>query len=278
MIPKTNYKGLSTFIDFLLYSNLWVALATGAMSSLVLLFLNLQLNQSFWLITSFVFLSYNYIYYVGYISHPNMMDCKRKEWIKRNKQSLFALVSLASIYSIVALFRLNKPQIYLLILLSFFSLFYILPFKIGKGLRWIPGLKIILIALNYTLLIVSFQLIKLIPAKQLLFTSILTFLFIVALAIPFDLRDLKNDTRQLKTLPQLLGRKASILSSQLLFLLIGIVLWFNTGDINLQITNTIFILAFIGSVQFSPKQKDYFYSFWLDGIPIFWMISYLIIK
>nr|WP_321450624.1 hypothetical protein [uncultured Carboxylicivirga sp.] len=264
---------------FIVYSNIWVALSAAALTYAFFIINKVPIRlNSVALNFGLTFISYNYIYFIGHITKPSEMDAQRNTWIKKHRFIIVALLLAAAFWVGSQLIRLHLIQHLLLVPLAALSIFYLLPLKKPSGIRWIPGLKIIIIAFSWSFLIVPFTFSHLLPVKTIITQTIFTFLFIIALAIPFDLRDIKHDGKQLKTLPQLVGIRRSILLSQGLFLIIGILLFINSQWIGYRITHITFTYISIGFVQHSLTKNSLYYLFWVEGIPIFWLLTLLILK
>ncbi len=108
-----------------------------------------------------------------------------------------------------------------LIILSFsilISIFYVLPIK-NKSLRDIPYLKIHLISLIWIIAIGGFQLVNEnnFELNNWLFVGAHYF-YILAVTIPFDIRDLEYDHPKQKTIPQIIGiQKSKMVSISLIW-------------------------------------------------------------
>ena len=101
------------------------------------------------------------------------------------------------------------------------------------------------------------------------------FLILIAITIPFDIRDVNSDFKSLKTLPQLFGVKnVKILGTGLLVLFIIFGLWNNF------FLKTDVLIAIITGILlwFSSESKNRYYtSFWVESIPIIWLTLILIV-
>ena len=135
------------------------------------------------------------------------------------------------------------------------------------NLRSVPQLKIHLIALIWVIATAFFPLFNegQLSINALLF-GIIHYIYIIAITIPFDIRDLKYDDPKYKTIPQLLGfHKAKLLS--ILFMLLYTFLAFYLKP-NL-ITNFYFIGAMMYTIILlilvNKKRNDFYYSGWLEA-------------
>ena len=131
------------------------------------------------------------------------------------KESIIYNYNYYYFYDIVRLlcFEFSFSTFYLLIPASIISLSYpikIIPLGNQKvSLRELPRAKIFLIALVWS--IVSVALITLENESFYSLDTLLLFIsrfsFVLAITIPFDIRDLKYDDLSLKTIPQIYGEK-----------------------------------------------------------------------
>ncbi len=99
------------------------------------------------------------------------------------------------------------------------------------------------------------------------------FMVVIALTLPFEIRDLKYDEIELGTLPQLLGiDKTKKLGYALL--IAALLLEFLKDNLTIYVIAAISILTAIG-IYFAKKNQNRFYaSFWVEGIPVIgWLIS-----
>ena len=87
---------------------------------------------------------------------------------------------------------------------SVFTFFYAVPFIWNKNLRKFSGLKIFVVAIVWGGVAVIVPLVA--SESQITTDNWLTFLqiviIVITLTIPFEIRDLPYDARELKTLPQ----------------------------------------------------------------------------
>ncbi len=172
--------------------------------------------------------------------------------------------------------------------MSVLSFGYGLPmFSTGNqkfGLRNIPGLKLLLIGVTWTLSVVLLPVfeaenvyhIKIAPVDILLLSA-KRLLFITAMAIPFDIRDLFQDRKLgLKTIPVVFGEKNAYLLCQ--FLLIGyliLLFLFRDHGFDQNFFALMITIVLAGWLIFRSKfeRNEYYYFFYVDGVLI---LQYLI--
>ena len=145
------------------------------------------------------------------------------------------------------------------------------PFRLRK----IPFSKIFIISLVWT---ISTMLLLVLENKipfnsNVIFYLLTRFLFVFAICIPFDIRDIKYDNIKLKTIPIVFGVSKSKLISFIILLLVIIVSTFQYWNDKLSIGFLIaIILSCIVSSVFinksDEKMSDFFFSFWIESLSI----------
>ncbi len=267
---------LKAIIFFLAYSNIWVSLSVGAITANLLIINKLELNIPIILHNICLsFLSYNYIYWLGHLMHPTKTESIRKRIMSKNWLLILFLNIVAIIYILFCLHIYNTSQWIILMGLTTITLLYTLPFKYNLGLRWLPSLKVYAISLCWTILVLPLQSKSLLGTEVIIKQGLLTFLFIIALTIPFDIRDIQNDSITLKTIPHLLGVQNAIWLSQGLLIITGIFLITNAITPAEIIIHIIAILGSLILIAKSNKRDPLYYSFILEGIPVYWATGLL---
>ena len=160
-------------------------------------------------------------------------------------------------------------------------MFYIFPFNSeNKNLRKRPGLKIFIVAAVWSLLIVVLPIINFTYKldASLLFYFIQVLIFVVVVILPFEIRDLNSDPKQLHTIPQIIGvNSTKTLGFSLIFIFM-LLDWTQYLILNLVSFNTILIngiiclLTLILLIKSKEKQSMYFSSFWVESLPILWLM------
>ena len=99
----------------------------------------------------------------------------------------------------------------------------------------------------------------------------------MVLLLPFEIRDLKYDSLKLATLPQQIGVKETKVVGCLLLIAFYFLEFFK-DDINATAISISLIVTFITVLLliFSrKKQSKYYSSFFVESIPIWWLIMLL---
>ena len=279
---------LNRLVDFLLYSNLWIAICAAAMTA-----------QSFYLLLGeipsspllgFVFCSTLVLYamhrIIGMSKVKAFQDQGRYAVIVQFKRHMLIYSGIAALGGIYFFFNLQRTTQLFCLLPVVIGAAYVLPvLQRGRRLRDFGPLKIFLIAIIWPSVTV------LLPALEAgLFPNILIpglFLekvfFLLAITIPFDIRDATIDFQQgVKTLPILVGipnaKKLGLLALVLSILMTTVLYYsgiFTEGNFLALLANglSVGILLYF----FSNVKHDYFYTGMLDGtmllqslLVIFW--------
>ncbi len=193
-------------------------------------------------------------------------------WVIRYKKILSIFSILFGLTGVVCAFFIHPFCWAIIIPVGILSLFYVIPFfSKHLSLRELPYLKIFIIGLVWSLIIVWLPFVDSqveIEKNSTIFIAMLqNFLFIIAITLPFDIRDLNFDkVAQLKTIPQLIGTKKTILLSEIL-LSCSILLLF---IIQLNIFHFYglligYLLTMLLVLNTNSKRKELFYACLIEG-------------
>lgn len=272
---------LKRILDFYIFSNIHVALAGFCITKVTLLKFGYSENLTPLFVALSIIVSYNFIrlYEVKYKSLSWL-----KKWFFEHTLQLLVLVFIACLWLVYSVFftNFNKQSIYILFPFFLMTFFYVIPlFKVGKieiSFRNFPAIKILSIAISWAGISVLFPLFEI--GYSFTNTVYLEFfqriLFVIAITIPFDIRDLKTDSKALRTLPQLVGvSNAKFIGIGLLIVFIGME-FFKQGIFKseLIVTISITIIALLFLLFSSEKKSRYYTSFWVESIPIFWFVLF----
>ena len=158
------------------------------------------------------------------------------------------------------------------------SLFYPLsfqnPMRSFTSLRTVPGLKVLLIAGSWAYVT---YLVPVIYHDIPFFTDWMEFgmrsLFIIALIIPFDIRDMQMDDHNMRTIPQIIGERRGRLLALGLVSLYGLWKIFLIGFGFMDVPEGIAWLCGIVYSGFliarmDQKRSELYCGFWIEGTPI----------
>ncbi|WP_339626423.1 hypothetical protein [uncultured Winogradskyella sp.] len=150
-----------------------------------------------------------------------------------------------------------------------------------QKLRDIGGLKVYVIALVWMLTTVILPLIE--NDKSLntdvLITSMQRFCFIIVLMLPFEIRDLNYDSLKLSTIPQKIGVKRTKICGVLLLMVFMMLEFFKDELSTIAVISTL-IIVFVTLLflVFSHKNQSKYYSaFFVESLPVVWLIVLLVL-
>ena len=263
-------KKFSNILNWIVFSNFFVAfcvLSLTISSEVLLGTINLRISQFVFFAT---LLTYNFQRVVKLKQRQKQL---KTDWQEENKTSTYFIMIISAII-ILYYFYYFKPSTQIAIIFSgILSLLY--PFRI----RNIPFVKIFVIALVWTIstmLLLILENNMLINQNLILHLSV-RFLFVFAISIPFDIRDLRFDDKKMKTIPIVFGeRKAKLIGVMALFFceLITIVqmLYFDMEFHNLIALICIFFLSAILIIKSSQAKTAIYFSFWVESLSIYFYL------
>ena len=267
-------KILKTLFHFYIESSTHVALAVCGFVGVSVLEFDISVSDD---LLGFLFFGtitgYNFVKYADKISF--------KKW-----NLLLGKIQIFSFFCFLALiyYSFQLPFKTLAVTFGFATLtfFYAIPFLTYKRLRALVGLKIIIVAIVWAGVSLIIPLVN----ENVILTNsnwigfLQRILFVLVLTLPFEIRDLKYDELALGTLPQRVGVKSTKIIGTLLLLVILIV-EFLKQEINWIYTISLIIISGIMAVFLYLSEKEqskYFASFWVESIPILWLVIIILLK
>lgn len=257
---------MKSFIRFLVFSNIWVAfcvLALALSSELFFETANYQVSKFIFFATIF---TYNFQRVVRVKRGSNHV---RKQWLVENKRVIYSLILSCGIMSGYYFFQFQAPTQIAIAFSGVLSLLY--PF----GLRKVPFSKIFVISLIWTIstmLLLVFE--NNIPITQNIVLHLISrFLFVFAITIPFDIRDLKHDAQNLETIPLFFGvQKSKVIGVSALFICVLIAI-FQSFENSLNSSNllALILLYFVASIfirKSDESKGEMYFSFWIESLCI----------
>ena len=252
-------KVLRKVFDFYIQSSLHVGIAVFCLVKITNLNLGTNTFDNYSILVFFgTVLGYNFLKYY---------DVYRKGSFHSNKHYGILVVSLLSSISFLLFFLWVKKGIQIPILISgIFVLLY--PFLRKYG--WLK-LFFVSFVVTYITVYIPFVLNK--PVILDCYISLLQRFFILSsLLIPFEIMDTKTDSQTLNTLPQLFGiRKSKQLGYS--FIVIFLFLEFINFRIHNFLIDAVIAIITVIFIRFTSLEKnEYYTSFWIESVPIFWLI------
>lgn len=265
-------KFLTQLFHFYLNSSIHVALSTLAFTVLTMLNFELKLDGMLLaLIFTATITGYNFVKYaeIAGLHHRSLTKNLRQ-------LQVFSLV--VFIIMIALLFSISVFELLVLSSITLLTIFYAIPFLPQvKNLRQVKSLKVFVIALVWTLTTVVLPLINTdITILKILLYSLSRLIWVLLLLIPFEIRDIPYDDLNLKTIPQLFGIKTTKYIGVILVLINYLFsIYFDLSPSLISLS--LFSLSLLVFIIFSKEKQSYLYAaFWVESLPIFWLILVLL--
>ena len=271
---------LHKLLDFLIFSNIFIALCAVAQALVTYHMLDAKPDM---IVLAFLFFStlctYNFSILIQKHAIHKRSPFKRIRWVFWHYRFCVSTTIIAVISLIPLFFLLSLPAKLLLVFLGVVSIGYSLPlFSVNEkkfGLRNIPGIKLFLIALVWSVSCVTFPILEIndehlyhISFSDIFILTAKRFLFVAAITVPFDIRDLFQDKiNDLKTIPTILGEKGAYAFCQFLLVAYLILLFIFNKKIDLDFIALTLTIILAGWLIFKSnwKKNEYYYFFYLDG-------------
>ncbi|WP_298320309.1 hypothetical protein [uncultured Aquimarina sp.] len=270
-------KTLKSIFSFYVNSSIHVALAVTSLVKLTFLKFEI-LGGDAYIYFSFVgaIVAYNFVKYA------NISEL----YHRRLTKSMTGIKILTAVCAIIFLYfgyQLSIDTLIWMLPFVLLTILYAVPiFPNKKNLRSVAGIKIFIIGVTWTGITV---LIPIIYAEgglefNMIIEIIQRFLFVVVIMLPFEIRDLEYDGKELETIPQKIGiTRTKVFGSILLVVFLLITVFkgelFST-EILSTVSVTIISLLFLWGTD--KKQSEYFCSFWVESIPIMWLFIWVLMQ
>ena len=260
--------------DFYLDASIHVAFGVLAMMHVSCLILNIPFNTNL-----AIFLFFGTI--VGYNFVKYGVEAKKYLLVANSYHKNIQLFSfIAFLIAIYHAWFLNYETWRCIAILVLLTALYAVPFlPKARNLRNLGGLKIVVVAIVWAGATVHLPVLAV--SREITWDvwveGIQRFLFVLVLMVPFEIRDLKYDEPDLKTLPQLIGfLRTKMLGTFGAFLFFWL-LFLKDHISNLDALSKGFGLFMLGLLMLftQKRQSNYFSSFWVESLPIFWWMFLL---
>lgn len=268
-------------LRFIVYSNILVSFAAASISYS---FCHLQEIENKNWYSLFVFfstlLTYNAQRIIKRRQDQKDWSTGRLLWIKKNSILLytFSIISATCTSWIYFKYLYQLHSFIFLIPLALISIFYALKLGNLKNLREIPHLKIHLIAFVWVASTVLFPAInEEITNSFTLYFSAAFYLYILAITVPFDIRDLNFDNPGNKTVPQVFGISIAKKIALITLLASLIIFFYILPDIQKAIALTFALLIPAILIQQTDiKKPEMYFSGLIDGAIILLSLSLIV--
>jgi hypothetical protein len=271
---------IKQLFNFYLNSSIHVALAVYALSWITLKEFDVLYDEN---ILYFIFYAtitgYNFVKYFGIAKfhHRSLTDALKAI-------QLFSLIC----FMLLCYYSLLLP-LKTLAIISVFAIvtfLYAIPFipknfylDNQQNLRDVSGVKVYIIALVWAGVTVFLPLLNndFDFNTDVYITALQRFVFVIVLMLPFEIRDLIYDGLKLATIPQKIGVKRTKIFGLLLLVFFFFAEFFKDQLSYSLIISTLIItlLTALFLVFTNKKRNRYYSSFWVESIPIIWLLVIL---
>lgn len=271
----TNF--LKKIFDFYINGSVHVALSVYALVRMTFHFFHIDYDEPMALFTFFgTIVGYNFVKYDELV--------RAKQLKITTERKLIVALSLLSFFATgYFFFQLELKTQLVTVLFLGLTILYTLPIfpKIGNARNW-AGVKIYIVAFCWSGITLFLPIINAnLPISHDVWLKFCQrFLFVIILMLIFEIIDLKKDDLSLQTVPQKIGvYKTKLLN---LFLLIPFYcLEFFKSDfkiVQLWVNLILVLVLALFTIFAGPKRSNYYTSFWVESVPIFWWLLCISLK
>lgn len=273
---------LKAIFDFYINSSIHVALAIVAMACITYLEFHVSFDLNLLCFIGFASITgYNFVKYFGLAKfHHRSLSNKLKT------------IQVFSLFCFLAMcffaLRLNTSSLIAILVFGAVTFLYAIPLLPNrlfvdkkKKLRSISGLKIYIIALVWSGVTVCLPLINsdFEIYDDVSISALQRFIFVIILMLPFEIRDLNYDSLKLATIPQQIGvKQTKIVGLVLAVVLVALEYFKDAINLNhlislvgIMFTTGLFLMC---STQ---QQGKYYSAFWVESLPVLWLMMLLML-
>ena len=270
----------SPVLRWLIFGHLWVSLALAAQIFQTSLWLHEGALARRYALAGFLgaFAAYG-VTRLARLRGPEAPDYINLRWYERHRRLMYVLVGLAGAAAFVLMWPL-WPHIWKVMVPAIaLTFFYVTPFTSDKGhgigLRAVPFLKAVLIAVIWSVVAVAVPL-HLDPVGFSAFTIIgLTCMrvpLILALAILFDIRDQGTDDPALRTVPLVFGVRGAKAIALFLLLCSAAFEVIFLRNLGYSLASWTILIGYAFAVALTmlakPRRDPFYYGILVDGVMV----------
>lgn len=270
---------IGRILHFLIHSNLLIAFAAAGLAFQTQIEFGIEPQFKPYLLLIFfaTFFDYNIHRLHTILYYPESLIEEKYKWLRQNIKLFYCISILSGIGFITTIFFARIEVLLMLLPFGLLTFLYAQPFLQSKvkivKLRELPYLKIFLIAFVWSGVCTFVPYIEstvIIPLYKCILVFTMHFLFIFALTIPFDVRDMKSDSKQgLVTIAHVLNEKQAYQFASILIILqflVSIIAYYNSDYIQILLAYGISsALTLLILNAKSLRNKSYYHLGLLDG-------------
>lgn len=261
---------LKNILDFYIKSSIHVALAVSCLVGVTSLEFEITLSYYFYGLVFFAtILGYNFVKYAKIAG-------LHQRSLTNSLQAIQTFSFISFLAFTICVFLIDFKTLLGGIALSGLTFFYAVPLLKNKSLRTMAGLKVLIVGSVWAGVTVILPVLESNSnfSTDVWITFMQRLLVVLALMIPFEIRDIQFDEVALGTMPQKWGVKHTksfgVALLVVLVLLEGFKDVLSPSHISALILTSLLIGIVVGISR--KKQSEYFAAFWVESIPILYLI------
>jgi hypothetical protein len=182
----------------------------------------------------------------------------------------------AALWVLITLGIYDVTAYIVLLIASLASFFYVTRLN-SRDLRDIPHLKIHLISFAWVTVLVLFPMLNEGKGENALWMGIAHYIYILAIAIPFDIRDLKYDSPSQHTIPQVVGVDVARIFAVFLLVVFGALMLYINQELWSNALFYVSVFSQIALILFmNEKRSDLYCAIGIDGAITLLGLSYFL--
>jgi len=206
----------------------------------------------------------------------------RHHWCMGNEERLKAHLGAGAATMVCAFFLLPHRVLYVLLPAAAVSLLYVSPLMRGMRLREVGPFKILWVATVWSAITVVLPLVETgtgISPGNMAAMTVERWLFIFAITVPFDIRDMDNDRdKGIRTLPSMIGvRRSRVIASAAI--VCSLLMTVHRYGWEMSPVTAAYVVAVMPTMALvlgsGDGRNEMYYSFWLEGTMV--LLSVLVI-
>lgn len=255
--------------SFYINASFHVALAVVCLTDITIQEFDIPRNHMLLLFIFFATITgYNFVKYAGIAKLYHLSLAKNLRQIQ-----IFSFIAFAGLVYLT--FHQSFSVLLFSVILGFFTLLYALPlFGNNTNLRGLTGLKIFVIAFVWAGVTVLLPLADQFSLWKwdVIMVFLQRFFLVLALILPFEIRDLQFDIVQLGTIPQKFDVRGTRIVGLVLIFIFVLLEFFKHQTSKENTISLIFVaILLIIMIRYSTiTQSKYYSSFWIESVPILW--------
>ncbi len=262
---------LRLLFDFYLDSSIHVALAVSALTMVTVLSFDLPYDVS---VACFIFFStivtYNFIKYGSAAKYFFIVRSRYVRFIQFFSFACFGLL-------LLSMTRLRFETILVAGTFLVISFMYVIPFMFqGRNLRSLFGIKAYIVVFCWAGVTVVLPLVndRVDLDNDVWVVFVQRLLYVMAILLPFEIRDLNFDSLHLGTIPQRIGiRRTKILGVGLMISFFFLTFLKETTPCAEIVQNLVLAIITGGFILMTKKeQSPYYCGFFVEGISLLWLL------